>query len=65
MDKLLGWPQGKPLTREQRHHKFYACTRRVLAEKAARRMLDLVEQLESLLDVAEIMDIARCDKAAA
>jgi len=65
VDKLLGWPQGKPLTREQRHHKFYACTRRVLAEKAARRMLDLVEQLESLPDVAEIMDIARCDKAAA
>jgi 2-methylcitrate dehydratase PrpD len=65
VDKLLGWPQGKPLTREQRHHKFFACTRRVLPEKASRRMLDLVEQLETLPDVVEIMDIARCDKTAA
>ena len=66
VDKLLGWPnKGKPLTREQRHHKFYACTRRVLDETAARRMLDLVERLETLPDVVEIMNIARCDKVAA
>ena len=66
VDKLLGWPiTGKPLTREQRHHKFYSCTRRVLSEKAARRMLELVERLETLPDVVEIMDIARCEKKVA
>ena len=60
VDKLLGWPHtGKPLTREQRHHKFFSCTRRVLKEAAARRMLELVERLETLPDVTEIMDIAR------
>jgi 2-methylcitrate dehydratase PrpD len=66
VDKLLGWPnKGKPLTREQRHHKFFSCTRRVLAEKAARRMLELVERVETLPNVVEIMDIARCEKAPA
>jgi len=66
VDKLLGWPiTGKPLTREQRHHKFYSCTRRVLPERAAQRMLELVERLETLPDVGEIMDIARCEKAPA
>jgi aconitate decarboxylase len=59
VDKLLGWPGSKPLTREQRHHKFLSCTRRVLAEADARRMLELVEGIETLADVCEIMDIAR------
>jgi aconitate decarboxylase len=66
VDKLLGWPRtGKPLTRDQRHHKFDACTRRVLDEAGARRMLELVERLETLSDVTEIMDIARCEKTKA
>ena len=56
---------GFPLTREQRLKKFFACTRRVLEEKAANRMLELVERLEPLPDVTEIMDIARCDRAEA
>ena len=64
IDRLPGWPgkDGVELTTEQRHKKFYSCTRRVLDERAARRMLKLVEQLESLPDVVEIMDIARCDR---
>ena len=67
IDKLPGWPgkAGRELTREQRHNKFYACTRRVIGESASQRMLELVEQLETLPDVVEIMDIARCDARAA
>jgi 2-methylcitrate dehydratase PrpD len=66
VDKLLGWPiTGKPLTREQRHHKFYSCTRGVLPEEGARCMLERVEQLEKLPDIVEIMDIARCEKVPA
>jgi aconitate decarboxylase len=63
VDRLPGWPGegGVPLTREQRQRKFFACTRRVLDERAAQRMLDLVETLDTLPDVGEIMDIARCD----
>jgi len=62
VDKLLGWPRtGKPLTREQRHQKFFSCTRRVLDEQEAKRMLEQVERLEMLADVKEIMDIARCE----
>ena len=63
VEKIPGWPgsAGKPLTREQRHRKFFSCTRRVLDEKGARRMLELVESLETLPDVTEIMDIARCE----
>lgn len=59
IDKLSGWV-GFPLTREQRLKKFFSCTRRVLDEKAAQRMLALVEKLETLSDVTELMDIARC-----
>lgn len=59
VDRLSGWV-GLPLTREQRLKKFFSCTRRVLDEKAAQRMLALVEQLEVLPDVTELMDIARC-----
>ena len=58
VDKLLGWP-GNPLTREQRLQKFFSCTRRVLDEKAANRVLELVESLETQPDVREIMDIVR------
>jgi len=61
VDKLLG-EAGNPLTRDQRLKKFFSCTRRVLEEKAATRMLDLVERLERLPDVTELMDIARCDR---
>ena len=61
VDRLPGWPgaAGVELTREQRHGKFFSCTRRVLDEARAARMLTLVEALETLPDVAEIMDIAR------
>ena len=58
VDKLLGWA-GNPLTRDQRLHKFFSCTRRVLNEKGANRVLELVESLETLSDVREIMDIVR------
>jgi len=60
VDKLSGWV-GSPLTREQRLKKFYVCTRRVLDEQAANRMLELAEKLETLSDVGGLMDIARCE----
>ena len=65
VDKIPGWPGkfGKPITRQQRHKKFFSCTRRVLEEKGANRMLELVENLDALNDVTEIMDIARCDRS--
>ena len=61
VDKLSGWI-GSPLTREQRLKKFFGCTRRMLDETKARRMLALVEELDTLADVTEIMTIARCDR---
>ena len=60
VDKLAGWI-GSPLTREQRLKKFFSCVRRVIEENAARRVLELVERLDTLPDVREIMDIVRCD----
>ena len=60
VDRLTGW-MGIPLTREQRLKKFHACTRRVLGEKSASRVLELVEKLETLPDVIELMDLVRCD----
>jgi aconitate decarboxylase len=62
VDKLSGWV-GFPLTREQRLRKFFACSKRVIEEGKAQRMLGLVEKLETLPDIIEIMDIARCDGA--
>jgi 2-methylcitrate dehydratase PrpD len=59
VDKLSGW-MGSPLTRDERLKKFFSCTRRIIDDKSAQRMLDLVERLDSLPDVVEIMDIARC-----
>ncbi len=61
VDRLPGWPgaAGVELTREQRHRKFFSCTRRVLDEGRATRMLALVEALETLPDVTQILDIAR------
>jgi aconitate decarboxylase len=61
VDKLSGWI-GSPLTRDQRLKKFFGCTRRTLDDAKAKRVLELVEQLETLADVTEIMNIARCDK---
>ena len=58
IDRLSGWV-GFPLTREQRLKKFFSCARRILEEQPARRLLELVERLETLPDVAEIMNIAR------
>ncbi len=62
-NKVTGWLGSKtnPPTREQRLKKFFACTRNALSEGGAKRMLALVEQLETLPDVREIMDIARGD----
>ena len=60
VDKLSGWV-GYPLTREQRIAKFLSCARRVLDAKAAERMIAEVERLETLPNVGEIMDIARCE----
>ena len=62
-NKVLGWlgSKGNPPSREQRLRKFFACTKPVLEDKAAARMLELVERLEDLADVHEIMDIARAD----
>ena len=64
VDRLLGWPgkAGNPLTRDQRLRKFFSCARRVLAREEATRILELVERLETLPDVVEIMDIARCER---
>ena len=61
VDKLSGWI-GSPLTREQRLKKFFGCTRDILDESKARRMLELVENLDALSDVTEIMNIARCER---
>ena len=61
VDKLSGWI-GMPLTRAQRLKKFFGCTRRTLDDAKAKRMLELVGQLETLTDVTEIMNIARCDR---
>jgi len=61
VDKLSGWI-GSPLTREQRLKKFFGCARRTLDDAQAKRLLQLVEELQTLADVTEIMDIARCDR---
>src|SRR5206468_4183584 len=64
-NKVLGWlgSKGNPPSREQRLKKCFTCTRNVNKENDANRMLELVERLETLPDVLEIMDIARCDGA--
>ena len=58
VQELSGWV-GYPLTREQRLKKFHSCARRVLDERAASRVVELVERLDTLEDVAEIMDLVR------
>ncbi len=58
VDKLSGWI-GLPLTREQRLRKFHSCARRTLDASSAERVVDLVERLDELPNVAEIMDIVR------
>jgi aconitate decarboxylase len=65
VDRLLGWPgkAGNALSRGQRHRKFFSCTRGVVAEDSAQRLLEQVERLETLPDVSEIMDISRCQGA--
>jgi len=60
IEKLSGWI-GLPLTREQRLKKFYSCSRRVLDDTAANRVLEAVEKLENLPDVTDLMNILRCD----
>jgi aconitate decarboxylase len=58
VDKLTGWI-GSPLTRDQRLEKFHLCARRVLAQHAADRVVELVEQLETLSDVRDLMALVR------
>jgi len=58
MQELSGWV-GYPLTCEERLKKFHSCARRVLDERAASRVVELVERLDRLEDVAEIMDLVR------
>jgi 2-methylcitrate dehydratase PrpD len=60
VDKLSGWI-GLPLTREERLRKFHSCARRVLPRNAGDRIVELVEDLERLPDIAEIMNLARAD----
>ncbi len=60
IEKLSGWI-GSPLTREQRLKKFYSCSRRVLDDSSANRVLEAVEKLDTLPDITAIMDILRCD----
>jgi aconitate decarboxylase len=60
IDTLSGWI-GSPLTRAQRLTKFYGCARRVLDEGAANRVLEAVETLDTLPDIAAVMDVLRCD----
>jgi 2-methylcitrate dehydratase PrpD len=60
VDKLSGWI-GQPLTREQRLKKFYSCARRVLDQKSADRVVELVEKLDDLDDVCEIMRIVSAE----
>ena len=58
VSKLTGWC-GVPLERDERLRKFYNCALRVLERPAAERLLELVDRLEQLEDVAEICDIVR------
>jgi aconitate decarboxylase len=63
IDQLSGW-QGSPLTREERLKKFFSCARRVLPEKPAQRVLELIERLDALPDVYEVMDLVRAGRRA-
>ena len=58
VDRLTGWC-GVPLERDERLRKFYTCALRVLERPAAERLLERVDRLEQLADVAEICDIVR------
>lgn len=60
IDRLSGWI-GNPLTRGERMAKFHACARRVIKPAAAERVIELVENLDDLGNVAEIMDIVRAE----
>jgi aconitate decarboxylase len=58
--ELTGWV-GFPLSREQRLKKFDVCTRGLLQPAAVRRLVECVERLDTLPDIAEIMDRVRRD----
>ncbi len=60
VDRLTGWV-GYPLTEAQRLKKFGVCARRVLDDKPAARVIELVGKLDALENVREIMDIVRGD----
>ena len=58
VDKLSGWV-GNPLTREQRMKKFHSCARRVIDTARADRVVDLVENLQTLQSVNDLMSLVR------
>lgn len=58
VERLSGWI-GNPLTREQRVKKFHSCARRVLDDRAAERVIELVESLDGLTDIDELMGLVR------
>jgi aconitate decarboxylase len=60
VDRLSGWV-GSPLTREQRLKKFHSCARRVLDQGSTNRVVELVERLDELDNVAELMDLVRAE----
>lgn len=60
VDRLSGWI-GAPLDRAQRLRKFHACARRMLDAAAAERVLAAVDTLDTLPDIAAVMELLRCD----
>jgi aconitate decarboxylase len=58
VQKLTGWV-GNPLSREQRHKKFHACTRELIDAPHADLLVELAEHLDDLDDICVIMDILR------
>lgn len=58
IDRLTGWC-GVPLERDERLRKFYSCASRVIERRAADRLVDLVERLDTLEDIVAIADIVR------
>ena len=60
IDALTGMP-GVPLTEEQRTTKYFECATRMLDEKRAGQLADLLRRVDELSDLRGVMDLARCD----
>ena len=50
---------GTPLSRDELLGKYEACARRVLDDSAVERSIELLENLDTLHDIKELMDIVR------